>query len=68
MWLIIYLLFQGQGKGETKGEDIIHHNLLRGGEATHNHLNTTIEGKEQFYYYRDSYRILQDFFVGGGGT
>ena len=35
-----------------KGEDIIHHNLLRGGGATHNHLNTTIEGKEQFYYYK----------------
>ena len=35
-----------------KGEDIIHYNLLRGGGATHNHLSTTIEGKEQFYYYK----------------
>ena len=60
MWLIIYYytiiiilsLGQGQGKGDTKGEDIIHHNLLRGGGATHNHLNTKIEGKEQLYYYK----------------
>ena len=58
MWLIYLLLLlllgRGQEKGETKGGDIIHHHLLRGGEggATHVYLDATIEGKEQFYYYK----------------
>ena len=55
MWLINYLfiiIFRSRsGEGDMKGEDIIHHNLLRGRGATHNHLSTTIEGKEQFYYH-----------------
>ena len=44
-------LGQDQEKGDTKGGDIIHHHLWRGGEggATHVHLDATIEGKEQFY-------------------
>ena len=54
--IVLLLLFLGQGqeKGDMKGGDIIHRHLLRGGEggATHVHLDATIEGKEQFYYYK----------------
>ena len=51
MYIIIIILGRDQEKRNTKGEDIIHHDLLRlAGGATHDHFNATIEGKEQFYY------------------